>query len=64
MKTKPAAIASLAFAMLALLLATYAIRCVAGQSSQATFTSAEEASRALTSSELHLGSPTASHSSC
>lgn len=31
MKTKPAAIASLAFAMLALLLATYAIRCVAGR---------------------------------
>jgi hypothetical protein len=47
MKTKPAAIASLVFAMVALLLATYAIRCVAGQSNQAAFTSAEEASRAI-----------------
>jgi hypothetical protein len=47
MKTKPAAIASLVFAMVALFLATYAIRCVAGQSDQATFTSAEEASSAL-----------------
>jgi hypothetical protein len=47
MNTKPAPIPSVAFAMVALLLATYAPLCVAGQFNQANFTSAEEASHAL-----------------
>jgi hypothetical protein len=46
MNTKPAA-ARVAFAMAALLLAGYAPLCVAGKSTQPTFTSAEEASHAL-----------------
>jgi hypothetical protein len=47
MNTKPAPIASAAFATLALVLSTFALPCVAGQSKQATFRSAEEASHAL-----------------
>jgi Protein of unknown function (DUF2950) len=47
MNTTPAPIASAAFATVALLLSTFAPLCVAGQSKQATFTSAEEASHAL-----------------
>jgi hypothetical protein len=47
MNTKPAPTASVAFATVALLLSTFAPLCVAGQSNQATFTSAEEASHAL-----------------
>lgn len=47
MNTKPTAIASLAFATVALFLTAYASPCVAAQSSQATFTSAEAASNAL-----------------
>jgi hypothetical protein len=47
MNTKPAPISSVAFAMVSLLLATYAPLCVAAKSNQATFKSAEEASHAL-----------------
>jgi hypothetical protein len=47
MSTKPAPMASFAFATVALLLSTFAPLCVAGQSNPATFTSAEEASHAL-----------------
>ena len=47
MNTKPAATPRIAFAMAALLLATYAPLCVAGKFNQATFMSAEEASHAL-----------------
>jgi hypothetical protein len=47
MNTKPAPIPSVAFAMVTLLLATYAPLCVAGKFNQATFMSAEEASHAL-----------------
>jgi hypothetical protein len=47
MNTKPTAIASLAFATVALFLTAYASPSGAAQSSQATFTSAEEASKAL-----------------
>jgi hypothetical protein len=47
MNTKPTASASLVFATGALLLSTFAPLCVAGQSNQATFTTAEEASHAL-----------------
>jgi hypothetical protein len=47
MNTMPAIPARVAFAMAALLLAAYAPLCVAGKSTQPTFTSAEEASHAL-----------------
>jgi Protein of unknown function (DUF2950) len=47
MNTKPASIPSVAFAMVTLLLATYAPLCVAGKFNQAKFMSAEEASHAL-----------------
>jgi hypothetical protein len=47
MNTKLSAIATLAFAIVALLPAAYASPSVAGQSKQATFNSAEEASHAL-----------------
>ena len=47
MNTKATATPRVSFAMVALLLATYAPLCVAGKFNQATFTSAEEASRAL-----------------
>jgi hypothetical protein len=47
MNSKPTAIAGLAFATVALFLTASASPCVAAQSSQATFTSAEEASKAL-----------------
>ena len=47
MNAKPAPISSVAFAMVALLLATYAPLCVAAKFKQATFMSAEEASHAL-----------------
>jgi Protein of unknown function (DUF2950) len=47
MNTKPAPIPSVAFAMVTLLPATYAPLSVAGKFNQATFMSAEEASRAL-----------------
>jgi hypothetical protein len=47
MNTMPAIPARVAFAMVALLLAAYAPLCVAGKSTQPTFTSAEEASHAL-----------------
>jgi hypothetical protein len=47
MNTKPAPIPSVAFAMVALLLATYAPLCVAGKFNQATFMSAKEAGHAL-----------------
>jgi hypothetical protein len=47
MNTMPAVPARVAFAMVALLLAAYAPLCVAGKSTQPTFTSAEEASHAL-----------------
>ena len=47
MNTKPAAAPRTAFALAALLLATYAPLSVAGKFNQATFKSAEEASHAL-----------------
>jgi hypothetical protein len=47
MNSKPAAIPSVAFAMVALLLATYAPLSVAAKFKQATFMSAEDASHAL-----------------
>ena len=47
MNTKAAPIPSVAFAMVTLLLATYAPLCSAGKSNQATFMSAEAASHAL-----------------
>ena len=47
MNTKPASIPSVAFAMVTLLLATYAPLCVAAKFNQATFTSAAEASHTL-----------------
>ena len=47
MNTMPAAPARVAFALVALLLAAYAPLCVAGKSTQPTFTSGEEASHAL-----------------
>jgi hypothetical protein len=47
MNTKAAPIPSVAFAMVTLLLATYAPLCVAGKFNQATFMSAEAASHAL-----------------
>jgi hypothetical protein len=47
MNTKPAPIASIAFATVALLLSPFAPLCAAEQSKQATFMSAEEASHAL-----------------
>ncbi|HWS68193.1 MAG TPA: DUF2950 family protein [Steroidobacteraceae bacterium] len=47
MNSKQAAPARVAFAMVALFLAAYAPLCVAGKSTQPTFTSAEEASHAL-----------------
>jgi hypothetical protein len=47
MNTKPAPIARVALAIAALFMATYAPLSVAGQPSQPTFTSPEEASHAL-----------------